>query len=92
MSRYKGRASAKSLTRDFPYAVETVVPPGCFGSTMDRMTSSTALRGIRAMSGPGRRVDECALGCSRMPLPRKPSGEFLRYFGKMIVYLPASRH
>jgi len=37
MSRYKGRASPKSLERDFPHIVEMRVPLGGFGAKLDAM-------------------------------------------------------
>ena len=59
MSRYKGRTSLKSLSREFPYTVETAVPEGGLGRTLDRMYEFHALRGITAHTGAGRRVDDC---------------------------------
>ena len=37
MSRYKGRVSARAIERDFPHVVETVVPKGGLGKTLDAM-------------------------------------------------------
>ena len=37
MSRYKGRVSASAIERDFPHVVETVVPKGVLGKTLDAM-------------------------------------------------------
>jgi hypothetical protein len=37
MSRYKGRASPKSLERNFPHIVEMRVPLGGFGAKLDAM-------------------------------------------------------
>jgi hypothetical protein len=59
MSRYKGRASLKSHAQEFPYTVETAVPEGGLGRTLDRMYEFHALRGINAQTGRGRRVDDC---------------------------------
>jgi hypothetical protein len=51
MSRYKGRATIKTPAREFPYAVETAVPEGGLGRTIDRMYEFHALRGIKAQAG-----------------------------------------
>jgi hypothetical protein len=59
MSRYKGRPSLKTLARDFPYTVETAVPQGGLGRTLDRMYEFHALHGIKAQTRAGRRVDDC---------------------------------
>jgi hypothetical protein len=59
MSRYKGRTSLKSLAREFPYTVEMVVPEGGLGRALDRMYEFHAVRGIKAQTGKGRRVDDC---------------------------------
>ena len=59
MSRYKGRTSLKSLAREFPYTVETAVPEGGLGRTLDRMYEFHMLHGIKAQTGTGRRVDDC---------------------------------
>jgi hypothetical protein len=37
MTRYKGRVSAKTIERDFPHVVETIVPEGGLGKTLDAM-------------------------------------------------------
>ena len=55
MSRYKGRASAKAIERDFPHIVETVVPPGGLGKRLNDMYDFHAHHGIRARLGLGRR-------------------------------------
>lgn len=55
MSRYKGRPSAKSIARDFPYVVETVVPEGGLGRKLDRMYEFHARHEIKAQHGLGRR-------------------------------------
>ena len=59
MSCYKGRASLKSIAQDFPYKVETAVPEGGLGRSLDRIYEFHALRGITAQAGAGRRVDDC---------------------------------
>ena len=59
MSRYKRRPSFTSLAREFPYRVETAVPEGGLGRTLDRMYEFHALREIKAQTGAGRRVDDC---------------------------------
>ena len=55
MSRSKGRTSAKTIARDFPFVVETVVPEGGLGRDLDRMYEFHSRRGIRAQHGLGRR-------------------------------------
>ena len=58
MSRYKGRATIKTLAREFPYAVETAVPEGGLGRTLDRMYEFHAVHGIKAQAGAGHRIDD----------------------------------
>jgi hypothetical protein len=55
MSRYKGRVSARAIERDFPHVVETVVPKGGLGKTLDAMHEFHKLHGIDAHTGKGRR-------------------------------------
>jgi hypothetical protein len=55
MSRYKGRQSAKAIERDFPHVVETVVPEGGLGKTLDAMHDFHKHQGIEAHTGKGRR-------------------------------------
>jgi hypothetical protein len=55
MSRYKGGVSFKSIERNFPHIVETVVPPGGLGKKLEAMYVWHQLRGIQAMHGRGRR-------------------------------------
>src|SRR5262249_16031436 len=47
--------------REFPYTVETAVPEGGLGRTLDRMYEFHAMRGINAQTGAGHRVDDCAI-------------------------------
>ena len=53
------RSQLKSLAREFPCTVETAMPEGELGHTLDRMYEFHVLRGIKAQSGAGRRVDDC---------------------------------
>jgi hypothetical protein len=55
MTRYKGRTSFKSIERDFPHIVETIVPLGGFGKTLDAMLEFHTRNGIRAINSTGRR-------------------------------------
>jgi hypothetical protein len=55
MSRYKGRQSAKAIERDFPHIVETVVPKGGLGKTLDAIHEFHKRHGIEAHTGKGRR-------------------------------------
>ena len=55
MSRYKGRTSPTSIERDFPHIVETVVPEGGLGKTLDAMHDFHSRHGVRARLGLGRR-------------------------------------
>ena len=45
MSRYKGQVSARVILRDFPHVVETVVPEGGLGKTLDAMHEFHKLTG-----------------------------------------------
>jgi hypothetical protein len=58
MTRYKGRASAKSIARDFPHVVETLVPLGGFRERLDDIYEFHRQRGILARTLPGRREGE----------------------------------
>jgi uncharacterized protein CbrC (UPF0167 family) len=55
MPRYKGRASAKEIEKDFPHTVEMRVPLGGLGSKMNAMHQWHEARGIRAIHSTGRR-------------------------------------
>ena len=55
MSRYKGRVSASAIERDFPHVVETVVPKGVIGKTLDAMHEFHKRHRIQAHTGKGRR-------------------------------------
>jgi hypothetical protein len=55
MSRYKGRVSARTIERDFPHVVETVVPEGSLGKTLDAMHEFHKRHKIEAHTAKGRR-------------------------------------
>jgi hypothetical protein len=55
MARYKGRVSARAIERDFPHVVETVVPEGGLGKTLDAMHAFHKRHKIEAHTGKGRR-------------------------------------
>jgi hypothetical protein len=55
MSRYKGRASAKAIEKDFPYIVEMQVPLGGFGKRLDAMYEWFTRHGIKPLTSTGRR-------------------------------------
>jgi hypothetical protein len=55
MSRYKGRTSRKSIEHDFPHIVETIVPLGGCGKTLDAMLEFHTRNGLRAINSTGRR-------------------------------------
>jgi hypothetical protein len=48
MTRYKGRASAKSIALGFPHVVETRVPLGGFRERLDDIYEFHRQRGIAA--------------------------------------------
>ena len=58
MTRYKGRATTKSVDRDFPHFVDMFVPEGGLGKRLDTITSGTERAALRAIHGRGRRTDE----------------------------------
>ena len=58
MTRYKGRATAKSVERDFPHFVDMFVPDGGLGRRLDTMYEWHRTRGIESHHGRGRRTDE----------------------------------
>jgi hypothetical protein len=45
--RYKGRPSAKTIARDFPFIVEIAVPLGGFGKRLNLMHQFHNQRGIQ---------------------------------------------
>jgi hypothetical protein len=45
--RYKGRPSAKTIARDFPFIVELAVPLGGYGKKLNLMHSFHDQRGIQ---------------------------------------------
>lgn len=53
MSRYKGRASAKAVERDFPHCVDVAVPPGGVGKKLDAMYDFHTRHGIQPKRGQG---------------------------------------
>jgi hypothetical protein len=48
MARYKGRLSPKAIKLDFPHVIETAVPLGGLGKTLDAMYAFHTLHGIQA--------------------------------------------
>ena len=54
MSRYKGRASAKAIEKDFPYHVDIAIPFGGLGKRINDMYAFHTLLGIESKSGLGR--------------------------------------
>jgi hypothetical protein len=51
----KGRASAKTIEKDFPYIVEMQVPLGGFGRRLDVMYEWFSQHGIKPINSTGRR-------------------------------------
>jgi len=54
MTRYKGRASAKAVEKDFPHHVDIAVPLGGLGSRLDAMHDFHTRHGVKAQRGHGR--------------------------------------
>ena len=54
MTRYKGRASAKAVEKDFPHHVDIAVPLGGLGSRLDAMYDFHTRHGVKAKRGHGR--------------------------------------
>ena len=54
MTRYKGRANAKAVERDFPHFVDIVVPLGGLGARLDAMYDFHTRHGIKPQRGHGR--------------------------------------
>jgi hypothetical protein len=50
MFRYKGRASAKPIEKDFPYIVEKRVPLDGFGKKLDAMYEWFTRHGLKPMT------------------------------------------
>jgi hypothetical protein len=55
MSRYKGRATLKTIERDYPHVVEILVPEGGLGKQLNAMHDWDRARNIPVMRGRGRR-------------------------------------
>ena len=55
MTRNKGRASAKTIEKDFPHFVEFPIPEGGFGDRLNTMHDWHLARGIPARHGQSRR-------------------------------------
>lgn len=55
VTRYKGRMSAKMIERDFPHVVETVIPAGGLGKTLDAMHEFHKRYKIEVHTGKGHR-------------------------------------
>ncbi|MGB9658402.1 MAG: hypothetical protein WCB75_24780, partial [Pseudolabrys sp.] len=55
MSRYKGRATLKTIERDYPHVVEILVPEGGLGKQLNAMYEWHRARNIPVMRGRGRR-------------------------------------
>ena len=53
--RYKGRPSAKTIARDFPFIVKIAVPPGGLGRRLDDMHQFHRKRGLTDHHIPRRR-------------------------------------
>ena len=53
MSRHKGRVSARTIARDFPHVVETLVPKGGVDKTLDAMHEFHSRHRIEAHTGKG---------------------------------------
>jgi hypothetical protein len=56
-ARYKGRASAKAVEKDFPHVVEMMVSEGGFRDRLNAMHDWHLARGIQAKHGQSRRDD-----------------------------------
>ena len=54
MTRYKSRASAKAVERDFPHFVDVAVPPDGLGKKLDAMYDFHAPHGIQPKRSHGR--------------------------------------
>jgi len=63
--RYKGWQNAASIKRDFPYVVELQVPPGGFGTRLDRIYGFHTRLGVNPRRGRGRREGEHDIVCWR---------------------------
>jgi hypothetical protein len=59
MSRYKGRASAQAIEKDFPHIVEMIVTLGSFGKKLDEMHEWQPAPTI-ASGAAERRLDDAA--------------------------------
>jgi hypothetical protein len=58
MSRYKGRANAKTIERKIPHIVEMAVPLGGFGKRLNEMHEWHRARDIEPQGGRGRHDDK----------------------------------
>ena len=88
MSRYKGRTSYKVLAREFPYTVETDVPEGGLGRTLDRMYEFHALRGIKAQTGTGVALTIATSSPGSLLIPKSPSNLQPNSMARCCCHLP----
>jgi len=82
--RYKGRASAKEIEKDFPHIVEMRVPLGGFGSKLNAMHRWHETRGIRAIHSTGRRDENNRDYIRWCFADEAMASEFAREFGSLI--------
>jgi len=83
----RGWRNAASIKRDFPYAVELEVPPGGFGTRLDRIYGFHVRLGVDPRRGRGRREGERDISCWRFA-DAETAQAFADEFGGLILFHP----
>jgi hypothetical protein len=84
--RYKGWQNAASIKRDFPCVVELHVPPGGFGTRLDRIYEYHTRLGVNPPRGRGRREGEREFVCRRFA-DAETAQAFADEFGGVMLFL-----
>jgi len=84
--RYKGWQNAASIKRDFPCVVELHVPPGGFGTRLDRIYEFHTRLGVNPRRGRGRREGEREFVCRRFA-DAETAQAFADEFGGVMLFL-----
>ena len=88
--RRKGWQNAASLKHDFPYVVELEVPPGGFGTRLNRIYGFHVRLGVNLRRGRGRRKCERKIACWRFA-DAEIAQAFADEFGGLMLLPPRYR-
>jgi len=85
--RYKGWQDAASIKREFPYSVELEVPPGGFGTRLDRVHGFHTRVGVTPRRGRGCREGGRDIVCWRFS-EAETAQAFAGEFGGLMILPP----